>query len=310
LNLETNPVYPSNPGIALGRRFLEHVKSTGQPETFPTISTERPPAEGELVVLASPVEIDSRLRPLKDMAPCPVCLPSGSRWLALGRNAPDQAGWQTASNIAENLFLQEERERQNAAELAQALGRLQARIDWIDRVSSRVDRVDELQNRMAKMAAIRKGIFDKTRGGGPVQIDVDRTLRDIGFIRGAAFLRSTWRDRERLQEARVILTDMIADAGHPDLRAWTAALAPVICAEKLAGHGAALETMRLAMEHVDTAAAFLSVETANTLAALSPASTGTGRFRLTRQGDMMGIEAGDKAWHARIGEVTALPAIP
>jgi hypothetical protein len=325
LEVETHSVYPASPGIALGKVFKEHVRATGQPETFPTISTARPPDEGALVVLALDVSIDQRLRPERDMAPCPICSQTHPKWLGRGRliwcedtsaiyclgPQCSTGGWVAGRvNIAENLFRQEDRERQAAADLAQGLAVIRARIDWIDRVASRVRRAEELQNRLGKLTAVRRGLLNRTKGGGPVEVDVGGARRQVGSIRGADFLRSTWRDVAALEQARAGLVASLGEADRADLVAWASSLAPIICASKLGLLNEAVAALRRASEHVSAAANFLSQETALTLAALAPYSTGAERFRVTRNGDLLGIEAGEKAWHARIDEVTPLPALP
>ena len=66
--------YPTAPSQAVIDAFLDHVRQTGQPETFPTIERQPPPPYSTPVILCK-FDVDRSKRPQKDMAPCAICSP-------------------------------------------------------------------------------------------------------------------------------------------------------------------------------------------------------------------------------------------
>lgn len=56
------------------RAFLDHVRNTGQPETFPDIE-RYPPPEGSRPYILCRFGVDRKKRPERDMAPCAMCSP-------------------------------------------------------------------------------------------------------------------------------------------------------------------------------------------------------------------------------------------
>ena len=57
-------IYPEKPSPEVVLDFREHVSVTGQPETFPAISTEHPPSVGHVEALLHPVDINQRGTPI------------------------------------------------------------------------------------------------------------------------------------------------------------------------------------------------------------------------------------------------------
>jgi hypothetical protein len=72
--------YRSRPSESVISRFLDHVRETGSPETFPTICRTTPPAESRPIFLRR-FDIDRRKRPNGDMGPCPICSPNDPKFL-------------------------------------------------------------------------------------------------------------------------------------------------------------------------------------------------------------------------------------
>ncbi|HEY3909815.1 MAG TPA: hypothetical protein VGM07_07985 [Stellaceae bacterium] len=68
-------VFRTPPGNYLIEEFLAHIRSTGQPETFPGLH-RGPIAKTEPFSLLKRFEIDRRKRPDGDLAPCPMCQPN------------------------------------------------------------------------------------------------------------------------------------------------------------------------------------------------------------------------------------------
>jgi hypothetical protein len=67
-------LYPQWRGTA--RAFIDHVKRTGDPNSFPGIVTSRPPADAEIVWLTEIITVPVQKRPDRTMIPCPWCSPS------------------------------------------------------------------------------------------------------------------------------------------------------------------------------------------------------------------------------------------
>lgn len=73
-------LYPSRPDSTLIAAFLDHVRETGSPETFPTICRTKPPVNSKPEFL-SYFDIDRKKRPNGDEAPCPICSPTSPKFL-------------------------------------------------------------------------------------------------------------------------------------------------------------------------------------------------------------------------------------
>ena len=66
--------YPTPPSQSVIDVFLDHVRRTGQPETFPTIARLPPPPNSTPVILCK-FDVDRTKRLHRDMAPCAICSP-------------------------------------------------------------------------------------------------------------------------------------------------------------------------------------------------------------------------------------------
>ena len=106
-------------------RFLDHVRRTGQPETFPTICRTTPSALSRPVFLRK-FSVERSRRPDGDEAPCPICSPNDPKYLhdaylvwypdegvirAIGPECGDSVFGGTAYAEAKGEFEIEERER-------------------------------------------------------------------------------------------------------------------------------------------------------------------------------------------------------
>lgn len=150
-------VYPDCPSSAVVAAFLEHVRLTGEPETFPTISTTRPP--DKLRVLHTPVHMPDKRRADGGRAPCPLCSPTSSKWLSRGALiwCADTAAiyaigprcstgpWRQKIEIAINAFNEADQAKRDAQRLVAHLEALETKLDWIGRVHSAVAQIDALQ---------------------------------------------------------------------------------------------------------------------------------------------------------------------
>jgi hypothetical protein len=74
VDLVHRPLFPTRPMESVKDAFLAHVAASGCPETFPSISTTEPPADGALKVLTK-FGVVSERRWDRGLAPCPICNP-------------------------------------------------------------------------------------------------------------------------------------------------------------------------------------------------------------------------------------------
>lgn len=77
-------IYTTRPSDNVISAFLEHVRKTGQPETFPTICRTKPEPDSRPVFLRHGIDVDRKLRPEGDAAPCPICSPRAPKYLHNG----------------------------------------------------------------------------------------------------------------------------------------------------------------------------------------------------------------------------------
>jgi hypothetical protein len=118
--------YLSRPSESLVTAFLDHVRRTGAPETFPTICRTKPRAESRPMFLRR-FDVDRRKRRNADKVPCPICSPNDPKFLHGGYFVwyPDEGvirgiGPECGDTVfggnlyaeAKNQFDREERERQ------------------------------------------------------------------------------------------------------------------------------------------------------------------------------------------------------
>ncbi len=73
-------IYTTRPSDVIIERFLAHVRETGQPETFSTLCREPPSADSPPKFLRK-FDVDRKLRPERDMAPCAICSPWKPKFL-------------------------------------------------------------------------------------------------------------------------------------------------------------------------------------------------------------------------------------
>ena len=324
--LTVHSVYPESPGVDLGKRFLEHVRTTGTPETFSTISTARPPKTGQLVVLAYPVDINRDRRANKDMAPCPICCPTDPKWLSRGSliwcedtqaiycvgPKCSTTGWAAARlTAAQNAFLQVDREKKAAIDLTSAVALVEARLAWIDAALPAVQHVDQLHSGLAKeQGAVRNALRRATKGSPDLQVDVGGRFQPVGPVNGTGFLTSSWQEGKRLEEARRKLLSLRADVGSESAADWATGLAPTIRKAKLKTANATAEALAVTSRKVGEAAAFLSDQTFRTLVAWSRAGAAPTGCSISQTEGAIEIRGEGYPWRARAGEVKPLPPVP
>ena len=65
-------------------RFLQHVKSTHEPESFSQIVMQPPTSFDDEVIALTKFELDINQRKNKKRAPCSVCSPNGGKFYKIG----------------------------------------------------------------------------------------------------------------------------------------------------------------------------------------------------------------------------------
>jgi len=75
--------FSTKPSDAIIDAFLQSVRDTGEPETFPSITTTKPPPDSKPVFLRR-FSIDRKCRRDGEMAPCPICSPASPKYLHEG----------------------------------------------------------------------------------------------------------------------------------------------------------------------------------------------------------------------------------
>jgi hypothetical protein len=83
--------FSNRPSNELIEAFLQHVRETGEPECFPSITTSKPAPNSRPVFLRQ-FSIERKRRRDGDMAPCPICSPASPKYLHDGYLAwyPDE----------------------------------------------------------------------------------------------------------------------------------------------------------------------------------------------------------------------------
>lgn len=322
----THAIYTVNPGLELGRLFQAHVKATAQPETFPNLSTSRPPDDGELVVLAFPISVDRGRRPDRLAIPCPVCSATTPKWLHRGSFIWCEAtmaiycvgprcgteGWASQRlTTAQNVFLREETAKLNAERLASEIRAVPSRLAWIAHAKPVVERADILQTRLAKtLPKLKLSMHREAKASDTIRANVNGQLQSVGRIRGVAFLSSTWRNSAKLDGARTTLETLARDAPNEDLNAWAQQLAPTQCKNLLDLARNAAASLEGIADKMAAATAFLTDETALTLATWSQSRSAPFGYRFVRTAANFSLAIGENIWRARIGEIEQLPPLP
>lgn len=65
--------FPVRPDPGYLEEWLGHILETGQPETFRSVSTSRPPRDSMLVLLTAEINVPCQKRPGSALVPCPLC---------------------------------------------------------------------------------------------------------------------------------------------------------------------------------------------------------------------------------------------
>jgi hypothetical protein len=269
-SLVERSLYPTPPQ-EIAAEFKAHVARTGQPETFPTISTTRPPKDGAVQVLALGVDVDRNKRLGRTMAPCPICSAEGARWLnggaliwcektaaiyAIGPRCYKTLWTDGRMDIAINEFLQSEREKTNKERLLAAALSAPALQSWIAAQRPTAKRFAELHAGFAKSVPRLRGALSRALKVGSAA---------VAAIKGRRFLTGAWQLEKKLTEADRILAALKHVAGG-DAQSWVEGLSPRAVGQRLEEANRAREALDDVVACCDEGAAFLQPATIRALA--------------------------------------------
>lgn len=304
--------FPRAPGDDLAARFRTHVRETGMPETFPDISTTRPPAEGAVIPLAMRVTIPGRRRTWGKMAPCPICSARTPKWIENGTLIwceATRAIYCIGPNCYRTLWrdgrldreinrrrrtLQEE---ENLAALSEAIEAAPAHVAWIRAHFAQARRVTQLHAGLATSAPKFRGAVSRALKGSPLA----STL-----IGGHSFIRGRWALDEKLRQAETVWLRLMAQPlaeAYPD---GVEVLAPRIVQERLVEILASQGQMSQVAQCIVEAAAFLSTESIQSLAKWGHAANAPIEFDAIHTATGVRIRCGQELWEGPVG--LTLPA--
>jgi hypothetical protein len=261
IELVERSLYFEKPGEDVAEAFRKHVAETGQPETFPTISTAKPPAETAVEVILDEVTINPKLRPNRDLAPCAICSQSAPKFQYDGKLiwceaskaiyciGPDCAEtlWQDRRmTTALNIYQRAAREKAEREWLVTVMGALPTFLDWIEAQHALAVRADQEREALTKRAL-------------PWMQAASRALKlpdaNRPMIVGDAFLRGTWGLVKALDGAR----DMFRTyGGVTDVAAWIAPLPASAVHERAESLRRALAILKTVHERLQTCCAFFA----------------------------------------------------
>jgi hypothetical protein len=172
--------YLSRPSESLVTAFLDHVRRTGSPETFPTICRTKPNAESRPIFLRR-FDVDRRKRPNGDMAPCPICSPNDPKFLHEGYFVwyPDEGvirgiGPECGDTVfggslyaeAKDQFDREERERQAVEFLEKNLQKILSMIMALEAIRPAAQEATRLYSDFKRTAPTIHKVLRQVKGAG------------------------------------------------------------------------------------------------------------------------------------------------
>lgn len=314
--------FPEPPAESLIAAFQHHVRTTGQPETFHAISTTPPPEDGAIEVLLEKININKKLRPLGDRAPCPICSPTSPKYLsdgtliwcahtesiyAIGPKCSLSIWTDNRLQTAKNVFRRSQKEREEAAALFHHVRRADAFLQWIADHQGRASAAEQVHREFGRsMKTLRLALSRdiKTRGA----VLRSSSGRALAWIRGPAFLTGSWSMSRELSEAALGIRRAATEAGA-DPQAWAEALAPTARRDKLKEIRAARQVLVRSAERMSAAALFLSQGNIEPLAIWSKSEVSPIRFDVSHTGTKIEFRQGSDRWVGPLG--LAMPdAVP
>lgn len=309
-------IYPSPPGDEFVAAFRKHVAQTGQPETFPTISTTRPPAEGTVEVLMHPVDLNRKTRPDKDAAPCPICSADAPKWLhkgsliwcegtqaiyAIGPECSSTLWADGRMNRAINVFTESQKAKADGIKLYHLVLRIPRLLGWIAENRALAAQVSDLHGGFAKdLTRLRAMLSRSLKSSNGVANDRG-PLADIpiGVVAGRGFLSGSWNVHGELDKAGATLRAFPVIAGD-DLVSWVDSLTPSVRAQKCAEIERAREALARAEARMTTARDFLSARNAQILGRWGRGEGSPIPFSVTTTASRITFRSGETAWQGPV----------
>jgi hypothetical protein len=282
--------------------FRLHVAETGQPETFPGITTTAPPKTGAVVPLWHPIRVPTERRPGRSAVPCPICSPNSPKWksggsliwceetLGIYAIGPDcyQHWWEDDRvDRALNALRQTQIEVTNGERLGAAATAAAAHLAWIEANLETAVRVGILQATLNSSAPKFRGAVARRLKAGMA-----------GGIRGDGFLRGGWPMRAKLDYARGVYAQL---RDRRDAEAWARQLAPQRVRQLLQDVRSARTAMTFVHDRWTWAAQFLERDNIARLAALGRARDAPIGFTAVHTGSNVEIRCGEEVWRGQIG---------
>ena len=323
--LSLHAIYPEPPDDDLVAAFRKHVAQTGQPETFPTVSTSRPPEEGTVAVLFHPVDINRKTRPDKDEAPCSICSPGAPKWLhkgsliwceksqAIYAIGPDcyKGMWADGRmDRAINLFTESQKAKEDGIRLYHLILRIPRFLSWVVANRALAGQVTDLHAGFAKdLPRLRAMLSRSLKATNGMAYDRG-PLADIplGVVAGRSFLSGHWKVGAEIDAAAASLRAFPVIEG-PDLLAWIDALTPSARAEKCKEIEKAREALARAEERMKIARDFLSAGNAQTLGRWGRGEGSPIEFTVTTTGSRITFCSGETAWQGPVNLATSVGTV-
>jgi len=301
-------VFPDAPGRELVESFLTHLRETGEPESFPLISTTHPPKDGDIVPLALNLMVPGNRRALWKLAPCPICSATSPKWgrrgtliwcqntKAIYAIGPKCYGTLWADGRLDreiNRLRRTQSEHENLEALQSAVRSADEQLDWIARHRATAARAAQLHAEFARGAPKIRGAIARALKG---------SLTAAGQIRGQGFIRGVWKLTEKLQEAERIWLELKLGAVGEELQQTAEELAPRVVGQRLGEVGKAKLAMQHVYDRMNEAAAFLTPANMRALGAWGSGEDAPIRFRAGHTQTRVQFRGDDEeAWDGPLG---------
>jgi hypothetical protein len=305
--------YPQPPSDELALRFRAHVRETGMPETFPGISTTKPPSDGEVIPLALKITIPGKRRAWGKMAPCPICSSRTPKWIENGTLIWCEAteaiyciGPKCYGTLWSDGRLDREinrrqrtlREEENLAALSEAIEMAPAQLAWIKDHFKPAKRATLLHESLASSAP-------KFRGA--VARGIKGSLVMGNQIGGHGFIRGRWALDEKLRQAEAVWLRLVAKPFSDAYPGVADELAPRAVQERLVEVRASQGMMAQVAQSLADAAAFLSRASIQNLAKWGKAANAPIEFSAAHTATGVRITCGQESWEGPIGLAPPAP---
>jgi hypothetical protein len=307
-----DPVYASPPGDDVTAAFRKHVAQTGQPETFPTISTSHPPEEGTVAVLFHPVEINPKTRHDKAMGPCPICSPTAPKWLHEGSLiwceatkaiycvGPDcyKGLWADGRmDRAINLFTESAKAKADGIRLYHLILRIPRLLGWVAENRTLAEQITALHTSFGKDQSRLRAVLSRSLKASDGIANDRGPLTDIpiGRVSGRPFLAGRWSLAADIDEAANILRAFPVIRGD-DLTGWADALTPSARADHCRDIERARDALARADEKMRAAHDFLLPRNIEILGRWARGEGSPTSFSVSATTSRVTFRSGDAMW--------------